>query len=179
MDLPGFDDHHHRRWRQRRWFGNDRFNSVPAETAVDDTVLDNVAERLFGLSIADFLDEPYLVIISRYPEYVVELGLGEDLELVGDELNNFSRKYQQQTLEMVKLIQSLLADYNQGSLVSDELFSHNIYRHCLDDWISEEPYAEFEYPGTYHITGGRLVSSASWSQADVRNIIDNRFAGFE
>ena len=62
---------------------------------------------------------------------------------------------------MVKLIQSLLADYDQESLVSDELFSHNIYRHYLDDWISEETYAEFEYPGTYHITGGRLVSAAS------------------
>jgi hypothetical protein len=44
-----------------------------------------VVGRLSWLSIADFLDEPYLDIISRHPEYVVELGPGENLELVGDE----------------------------------------------------------------------------------------------
>jgi len=125
----------------------------PTSGGTQSTLLEDAAAEFAGLAAQDFLETSYRILLSRYPESVIDAGLEEEYQLTGVELDNISPQYRALTLELVELITSHAESYNQNEMPEDVRVSFLVYLHYLQDFITAASFEEFEYPGTHFITG--------------------------
>ncbi|MGB0495109.1 MAG: DUF885 domain-containing protein [Kangiellaceae bacterium] len=116
-------------------------------------VLDDVTNRLNGLSIQDFFAESYQAIQERNLEGAVSEGLANSFPLGTFELNNISDEFYTQSKAIEALILEKLLTYDRSTLSEPEQLSYDVYKAHLEFQAEWAQYKDFEYPATYGFFG--------------------------
>jgi len=118
-----------------------------------ETLLTEVSTRLDGLSIANFFEESFRIILERAPEDIVANGQTDDYQLASYDLNNVADDYYLQTVAIKTRILEELQGYERNSLSIQEQLSFDVYLAYLEHEIASANYRNFEYPATYGFFG--------------------------
>lgn len=110
-------------------------------------------EALSGLTIDQFLDESFKLILLRDPEWVTAEGLSAALGADNSQLTDISAAYQEQTLELYRAIKTLLETFDRSSLAAEQQVSYDSYRWYLDDLLLQGEYRRYSYLINPTITG--------------------------
>jgi uncharacterized protein (DUF885 family) len=119
--------------------------SIVSRTPVP-TLDGEVNPNLSGLPFSEFLEESYTKLGLRYPEYMTELGVAEQLGIGNDKLDNLSDAYIRETHRLERDIYATLLTYDRSQLPEDEQRSFDIYKWYLDDLIAAQEYMYNDYP---------------------------------
>lgn len=111
---------------------------VPNPLSVERAALEN-------LPFADFLEESYLTLSLRYPEYMTELGVADAVGLGNDKLDNLSDTYVRETHQLENKIYDILLTYDRQSLPPSEQRSYDIYKWYLEDLVASQKFMYDDY----------------------------------
>ncbi len=105
------------------------------------------------LSIDDFFDESFKMIMLRDPQWVTAEGLDEYFGSQGDQLTNISDAYIRQTQSLQKSILAMLQTYDGQALTTEQQVSYDVYEWYLEDSIRRHEFMYYDYP-VVHFTIG-------------------------
>jgi uncharacterized protein (DUF885 family) len=122
---------------------------TPASLAVPTPVPLPADAKLLGLEnlpFNEFLEQSYLQMVLRNPEYITELGLGDKLGIGNDKLTDVSDAYIRETQLLEKNIYEILMTYDQQNLSPAESRSYDVYKWFLEDIIEGHSFMYDDYP---------------------------------
>jgi uncharacterized protein (DUF885 family) len=118
-----------------------------------ETLLTNISARLSGLSIAEFFEESFRIIIERSPEDIVANGQTDDYLLDAYDLTNVSDDYYLQTVTIMSRILEALQTFDRSALSTSDQLSYDVYLAYLEHGIASAAFLNFEFPATYGFFG--------------------------
>jgi uncharacterized protein (DUF885 family) len=113
----------------------------PAAAAVDGPG----ADAWEGLPVDAFLEQASIALVTRYPETVTSLGIGELLGIGDGELAPLSLAYTQETQALEAAIVAHLATYDLEALSDAERMNARVYGQFLTDVVEGHPFADHTY----------------------------------
>ncbi|MEJ2757252.1 MAG: DUF885 family protein [Anaerolineales bacterium] len=114
---------------------------TPTPAQADAVDLDTA---LAEMSLADFFDQAYQLVLERDPEGMLELGLVADPE-APQTLTCFSLACEQETRQLYQTLLDALHTYDYDSLEPFDQVSYQVFEWFLVEGIREIEYADFEY----------------------------------
>jgi uncharacterized protein (DUF885 family) len=125
-------------------------NAPSAGLPPADVDISQIIEELSELPIDGFFEQSFHQLSLRNPEFLVELGIDQSLGLeVG--LDNLSKEYQLETMELEAGILELLNSYDPEDLNPDQQASLQVYKWYLEDLVRGHPYADYQYIASHMI----------------------------
>jgi len=117
------------------------------------TVLQEVDNRLQGLSLADFFRESFKIVEERNQEDILTSGRSGEFGLTSFQLNNVADDNYFQLVAIKDNILTKLLSYDRNALTTDVQLSYDVYKTYLEFEIEWADYRNFEYPATYGFFG--------------------------
>ena len=124
-----------------------------SSTTAEDVSIPAEAASLKGLSITDFFDESFKLIMLRNPEWISAEGLDEIFGAPGDQLSGLSPAYLSESQTLHQAVLNLLHTYDRSALTPEDQISYDVYEWYLNDLISQGEFVLYDYPITHFLTG--------------------------
>ena len=102
-----------------------------------------------GLSLSEFFEESFRILMLRSPEAVLTNGLTSYYGVSEARLNDISFAFQQETYRLMAEILEVLKSYDRAALTPDEQISYDIYRWYLEDQLAGQAFMYHDYPATF------------------------------
>ncbi len=108
---------------------------------------------LEGLSIDEFFDESFKMIMLRDPQWVTSEGLDEYFGSPGDQLTDMSDAYIRETQALQRTILEMLQTYDRAVLTPEQQISYDVYEWYLGDLIRQHEFMYHDYPVVHFLIG--------------------------
>jgi len=135
---------------------------LPSPSRISESVTEDDPEipesilSLQGLSIDEFFDESFKMIMLRDPQWVTSEGLDEIFGSQGDQLTNISDEYIRETQVIQRGILDLLCDHDRATLSPEQQISYDVYKWYLEDLIRQHEFMYYDYPIVHFIIGVQI-----------------------
>jgi uncharacterized protein (DUF885 family)/WD40 repeat protein len=120
----------------------------PSESSVT-----TMMASLQGLSLDEFLDESFKLLLLRDPEWVTSEGLAQRFGVGNDQLTDISDAHLRETQQLQAAILDMLRQYDRESLTPEQQISYDVYEWYLDDLVRGQEFMYYDYPVTHFTTG--------------------------
>ncbi|TQV87020.1 DUF885 domain-containing protein [Aliikangiella coralliicola] len=128
--------------------------NVPNYVLIDtDTLLNTITTRLTPLTITEFFEESYKVLVERDHQSIIADGRLGEFQIEALELNNIADDFDIQTVAIKERILNLLLAYDRSLLSDPDKLSFDVYKAFLEFELEEATYRNFGYPATYGFFG--------------------------
>jgi len=105
------------------------------------------------LSIDDFFDESFKMIMLRDPQWVTSEGLDAFFGSPGDQLTDISDDYIRETQDLQRAILDILHAYERETLTPEQQISYDVYEWYLGDLIRQHEFMYHDYPVVHFLIG--------------------------
>jgi uncharacterized protein (DUF885 family) len=118
----------------------------PPSSQDPDATIDDLLADLEGLSFGGFVEESYINLLLRDPEFLTRLGISDRYRMRNDQLNHLSEPFLTGTQRLEAGTLELLRSYDREALSTIEQDSYDIYEWYLSQRVAGHRFRYYDYP---------------------------------